>query len=514
MPTDKKLNNLIINYLTEEQYKSATKNEDELYLTPDVGGNEIETIDGTWDGDDFTLSKTPTSFPFMARLTMAGTNNIAEVYFSDAFSSSEENIKIGLYNDAQSMYVFLYYPEDTSKNAVIQHPYIQGTNVADKVLVSKADKSAKWQFLKTINSQSLLGEGNIDIGGTDIEVINATVNDDGTLTLEKEITKVPTILNVQSVFAFLITAEYTNDFGDGKSEFYCLNYTDTSGHLYGLKIVGTTGIQLDIDWQPKLVSGTNIKTINGNSILGSGDLTIKASNEATALTNEDLNDLTTDGASYYAGGSNTVTNKPTGIDAFGLVIRRTASGYYAQYLTGANQSANSIYVRTYKSGTWTAWERVIVTEGGTSVSIDELHTKIMSVGAIEFEPASEDGDFIHTLQAKTGTIALLDDLDACQKKTYLHTITAIGATLSISFTYPSANNLVVDSAQDASTVIKPTANEYFPAPVVVIATNKLSDACNCVYYNGTIWKFAMWNGTEFTNAEVVTAWQDSVVAVD
>lgn len=402
MPTDKKLNNLIINYLTEEQYKSATKNEDELYLTPDVGGNEIETIDGTWDGDDFTLSKTPTSFPFMARLTMAGTNNIAEVYFSDAFSSSEENIKIGLYNDAQSMYVFLYYPEDTSKNAVIQHPYIQGTNIADKVLVSKADKSAKWQFLKTINSQSLLGEGNIDIGG----------------------------------------------------------------------------------------------------------------NEATALTNEDLNDLTTDGASYYAGGSNTVTNKPTGIDAFGLVIRRTASGYYAQYLTGANQSVNSIYVRTYKSGTWTAWERVIVTEGGTSVSIDELHTKIMSVGAIEFEPASEDGDFIHTLQAKTGTIALLDDLDACQKKTYLHTITAIGATLSISFTYPSANNLVVDSAQDASTVIKPTANEYFPAPVVVIATNKLSDACNCVYYNGTIWKFAMWNGTEFTNAEVVTAWQDSVVAVD
>lgn len=514
MPTDKKLNNLIINYLTEEQYKSATKNEDELYLTPDVGGNEIETIDGTWDGDDFTLSKTPTSFPFMARLTMAGTNNIAEVYFSDAFSSSEENIKIGLYNDAQSMYVFLYYPEDTSKNAVIQHPYIQGTNVADKVLVSKADKSAKWQFLKTINSQSLLGEGNIDIGGSDIEVINATVNDNDTLTLEKEITKVPTIIRAAEhsgvVFDFLITTKVTVD---GGVAWGGMILWDKSAIVLVI-VIGKNATVYKNPFQDKLVSGTNIKTINGNSILGSGDLTIKASNEATALTNEDLNDLTTDGASYYAGGSNTVTNKPTGIDAFGLVIRRTASGYYAQYLTGANQSANSIYVRTYKSGTWTAWERVIVTEGGTSVSIDELHTRAMSVGAIEFEPASEDGDFIHTLQAKTGTIALLDDLDACQKKTYLHTITAIGATLSISFTYPSANNLVVDSAQDASTVIKPTANEYFPAPVVVIATNKLSDACNCVYYNGTIWKFAMWNGTEFTNAEVVTAWQDSVVAVD
>lgn len=35
MPTDKKLNTLVINVMTEEQYASATKNEDELYLTPD-----------------------------------------------------------------------------------------------------------------------------------------------------------------------------------------------------------------------------------------------------------------------------------------------------------------------------------------------------------------------------------------------------------------------------------------------------------------------------------------------
>ena len=35
MPTDKKLNTLVLNVLTEEQYASATKNQDELYLTPD-----------------------------------------------------------------------------------------------------------------------------------------------------------------------------------------------------------------------------------------------------------------------------------------------------------------------------------------------------------------------------------------------------------------------------------------------------------------------------------------------
>lgn len=40
MPTDKKLKSLVLNVMTEEQYNSAEKNEDELYLTPDEGGGE------------------------------------------------------------------------------------------------------------------------------------------------------------------------------------------------------------------------------------------------------------------------------------------------------------------------------------------------------------------------------------------------------------------------------------------------------------------------------------------
>lgn len=43
MPTDTKLNNLIINYLTQAQYASITPNENELYLTPDnsTGGGAV-----------------------------------------------------------------------------------------------------------------------------------------------------------------------------------------------------------------------------------------------------------------------------------------------------------------------------------------------------------------------------------------------------------------------------------------------------------------------------------------
>ena len=48
--TDTKLNKLILNVLTEEQYASATKNEEELYLTPDTTSSEDWTFtltDGT-----------------------------------------------------------------------------------------------------------------------------------------------------------------------------------------------------------------------------------------------------------------------------------------------------------------------------------------------------------------------------------------------------------------------------------------------------------------------------------
>ena len=41
--------------------------------------------------------------------------------------------------------------------------------------------------------------------------------------------------------------------------------------------------------QDSLVSGTNIKTINGTSILGSGDITI--STNPTAITDEEIGDL-------------------------------------------------------------------------------------------------------------------------------------------------------------------------------------------------------------------------------
>ena len=84
------------------------------------------------------------------------------------------------------------------------------------------------------------------------------------------------------------------------------------------------------------------------------ELDKKMNIEATALTNENLNDIMTYGF-YFGGGFNTVTNKPEGIDGFGLHVYRSAGGYVIQELTGANINDRSKYIRQYNAGTWTTW---------------------------------------------------------------------------------------------------------------------------------------------------------------
>ena len=54
--------------------------------------------------------------------------------------------------------------------------------------------------------------------------------------------------------------------------------------------------------QDTLVSGTNIKTINGNSLLGSGDITISGGSESSG----DLTDF--DNIAIVTGGNSTITN--------------------------------------------------------------------------------------------------------------------------------------------------------------------------------------------------------------
>lgn len=76
---------------------------------------------------------------------------------------------------------------------------------------------------------------------------------------------------------------------------------------------------------------------------------------AQQINGVNLDTLRTPGM-YWAGGGNTNTNKPTGIDAFGLEVLQSAGGWYTQICYASNNQEKQ-FVRYYDAGTkvWSDW---------------------------------------------------------------------------------------------------------------------------------------------------------------
>lgn len=91
-------------------------------------------------------------------------------------------------------------------------------------------------------------------------------------------------------------------------------------------------------------------------------LSAKAANIVLAH-NANLNDVTTPGF-YSCGRGNSILNKPTGVDAIGLIVTHNASGnYYTQILT-TSSNANT-YRRTCLNGSWSGWTQDKYTDTNT-----------------------------------------------------------------------------------------------------------------------------------------------------
>lgn len=131
-----------------------------------------------------------------------------------------------------------------------------------------------------------------------------------------------------------------------------------------LKNVAFTGSYNDLSDRPTVGNGTiTIKQAGTNkgtfSMNQTGNTTIELSDNntwrpvETLLTNQNLDAVVTPGF-YNAGGGNTCANKPSGIDAFGLIVTHNAGGqYYTQMLFN---NTGAISCRRYCiSGTWGNW---------------------------------------------------------------------------------------------------------------------------------------------------------------
>ena len=110
------------------------------------------------------------------------------------------------------------------------------------------------------------------------------------------------------------------------------------------------------DYLLKSIGGTVEGEIKANGGL-SGELIPKM------LLNENLNELKTTGF-YYAYGGNTVSNKPTGINNFSLLLTKTGSNSYSQILI---DDKGNIYSRTSNGSNWYNWKKCLNKENSYSV---------------------------------------------------------------------------------------------------------------------------------------------------
>lgn len=129
--------------------------------------------------------------------------------------------------------------------------------------------------------------------------------------------------------------------------------TSTSGWTTSVQATSSSKKYL---WNYEVVTYTNdTKYTSSPVIIGTHGDSGAVAKQITGVT--DLNKMY--GLEYegrwFAGGSNGIANKPSGVDAFGLDVYRTASGWYTQLLTPSNKDTNKLWIRTANNGSWSAW---------------------------------------------------------------------------------------------------------------------------------------------------------------
>lgn len=163
----------------------------------------------------------------------------------------------------------------------------------DKEMATKQDTLVSGTNIKTINNESLLGEGNIEIeSGSDIPFlfINSSTHLSGDFAAVKNAiaNKTPFEFYYVSILGYGDIAAPEVCFVSGENIQATFHFeSTTANHTVVQTTITPTGVSADTSYhsyQEQLVSGTNIKTINGESILGEGNLEISGSGGTTDYT--------------------------------------------------------------------------------------------------------------------------------------------------------------------------------------------------------------------------------------
>lgn len=268
------------------------------------------------------------------------------------------------------------------------------------------------------NARANIGAGTSSFSGSYTDLTDKptipTVNN-ATLTIQKNGVNVTTFTSNSATNATAnITvptkvSDLTNDSG----------FTTNVGTITGIKMngasKGTSGV---VDLGTVITEHQDIsgKADKATTLAGYGitDGVIKK-----ALTSENLDSVKTPGL-YYAGGTNTITNKPTDVDAFGLEVVQSASGWYTQIMYASNDQMK-VYIRWFNSSSWTSWQDITIPEGAKFTDTTYSQATASALGLVKLYTStgtSTDG----TMTRK----AITDALGGKSDSTHTHTKSDIG----------------------------------------------------------------------------------------
>lgn len=215
-----------------------------------------------------------------------------------------------------------YTPTDLSDYAKKEDiPSLDG--YATQQWVENKNYLTEHQHLKTINGESLVGDGNIVISGGGGDMSN------------------------------YYTKQETNGLLDNKLDASAYTPTDLSNYYNKGEVDTALGTKQDT-----LVSGTNIKTVNNQSLLGSGNIEIQggvSSGDVQTIVNQSISSITSDVTNIQ----NQVTNLSIALNQCcsgsptptPTPIYRTYSG--SPYCDGYDKYVETVYQVSYDSGsTW------------------------------------------------------------------------------------------------------------------------------------------------------------------
>jgi len=293
-----------------------------------------------------------------------------------------------------------------------------------------------------------------------------------------------------------------NEYGACAKENLYINYDGNNNFNAGRQIVSSAGAignhlgsnmyqytlprgEIVKNWVEAKGYTTNTGTITGINMNGASkgttgvvDLgTVITSHQSLAdravnktLTNENLNNVTTPGF-YNAGGGNTCTNKPTGVDHFGLyVVHRASGSYYTQRIFNDTTQ----FTRKCVNGTWGSWSEDKLTDttysskaaasGGTDVSLvttGEKYAWNNKQNALATQTAyTSKGSATKVPQITTNTLGQVTGIS------------------EVTITQPTVNNGTLTIQKNGTNVQTFSANQSGNATANITVPTKVSDLNN------------------------------------